>query len=264
MKLDTEKMIATKEGAVVWMVFNNPARHTAIGLEMWQAIPAIMEGFARDPEVRVIVLKGAGEKAFAAGADISQFEHNRDTQKAVEAYNAATARASRAICEVRKPTIAMVRGYCVGGGCGIALCCDLRVAAEGSEFGIPAAKLGIGYGHEGLARLMHLVGPAYAKEIFFTARRYPAGDALRMGLVNRVVPADGLEAYVVDLAETIGTNAPLSVTAVKITVDELVKDPGERDMDVSRAAVEACFASEDYLEGRTAFMEKRRPRFQGR
>jgi enoyl-CoA hydratase len=260
----TDKMLARKEGRVGTMIFNNPERHNAVSLDMWQAVPEILDDFAQDDAVRVVVLAGAGGKAFVSGADISEFEEKRSSPEAIAHYNAIAERASNAILACRKPTIAMIEGYCIGGGVAIALCCDLRIAAEDARFGVPAARLGLGYAYAGIARLADVVGPSFAKEIFFTARQFDAAEALHMGLVNRVRPAAELTAYVADYAGRIGANAPLTVAAVKLALTEYVKDPDRRDLAACQAAVDACYASADYVEGRTAFMEKRKPQFRGR
>jgi enoyl-CoA hydratase/carnithine racemase len=264
METSTERMIAKKEGAIGWMIFNNPARHNAISVEMWRAVPEILAEFQRDDAIRVVVLAGAGGKAFVSGADISEFDQKRSSRESVLEYNAIADRAHRAIVEVRKPTIAMIQGYCIGGGLGVALCCDLRFATEDARFGVPAAKLGLGYGYAGVQRLTSVVGPAFCKEIFFTARQFDAAEALQMGLVNRLKPAAVLEAWVRETATTIGGNAPLTVSAVKLAVAESLKDPDKRDVAACQAATDACFASDDYVEGRTAFLEKRKPAFRGR
>ncbi|HSC96442.1 MAG TPA: enoyl-CoA hydratase [Burkholderiales bacterium] len=259
----TEKLIARKDGAIGWVIFNNPERHNATSYEMWQALPVVLDEFVADPEVRVIVLRGAGEKAFSAGADISQFKEKRSGAAAKE-YNAAADAANQALRQCAKPTIAMIRGYCIGGGVAIATGCDIRVAAADARFGVPAAKLGLGYRFDGIKRLASIVGPAFTAEIFFTARQFTAQEALQMGLVNRVVAAPELESFVQDYARVIASNAPLTIAAVKRSLNELQKDAAERDLALCQRMVDACFASEDYREGQAAFMEKRKPQFKGR
>jgi len=262
--MTTDKMLMSKDGAVGRMIFNNPARLNAVSLEMWMAAEEILDDFASDPAIRVVVVSGAGGKAFVSGADISKFESERASQEAVKSYNEITARASNKLHELSKPTIAEIQGYCIGGGLGIALACDLRICSDNSRFGVPAAKLGLGYAHKGIKRLIDVVGPAMAKEIFFTARQFSAAEAYEMGMVNRVLPVGELAAYVQTYADTIAGNAPLTVLQVKRTVGELVKDERERDYALCDRLVADCFASEDYVEGRRAFMEKRKAQFKGR
>jgi enoyl-CoA hydratase/carnithine racemase len=260
----TSKMLAEKDGAIGRLVFNNPARHNAVSLEMWQAVAQILDDFNADDGIRVIVVSGAGGKAFVSGADISEFKEKRATEEAAAAYSKISEAARVKLQETLKPTIAMIRGYCIGGGVATALACDLRIAAEGSRFGIPAAKLGLGYAYDGIKKLIDVVGPAYAREIFYTARQFTAEEALRMGLVNRLVPDGELEGYVKSYCDMIAANAPLTIRAAKQVIREAVKDESERDMELCRRVVTECFASADYAEGRTAFMEKRRPVFKGR
>lgn len=259
----TDKMLSRKDGPIGSMIFNNPARHNATSLEMWQAADEILRDFANDPAIRVVVLSGAGGKAFVSGADISRFEDERATKEAIAHYNKTSDRMSTTLQNMRKPTIAMIQGWCIGGGVSVATTCDLRICTEDSKFGVPAAKLGLGYGIKGITRLVNLVGPASAKEIFFTARHYTAQEALRMGLVNQVVPAAELAGYVKDYAETIAGNAPMTVNSVKRIVGEILKDPQDRDVELCDRLVAECFASQDYIEGRRAFMEKRKPNFIG-
>jgi enoyl-CoA hydratase len=259
----TDKMLARKEGGVGIVTFNNPERHNAVSLDMWDATKRILDAFAVDDEVRVVVLTGAGGKAFVSGADISKFGSERATLEATRAYDARTAAAFNSVYEFPKPTIAMIRGYCLGGGVGVASCCDLRICSDNSKFAVPAAKLGLGYGYAGLKRLVDIVGPSFAKEIFYTARQFDAQEAYAMGLVNRVVPADELESYVKSITDMICANAPLTIKAVKAAIGEALKDEGQRDVGRVNDMVEACFKSRDYTEGRTAFMEKRKPVFTG-
>ena len=260
----TDKMLSRKDGGVGYVIFNNPERHNAVSMEMWAKTRDILDQFRDDPDVRAVVLTGAGGKAFASGADISKFEAERASQAAVERYNAAVERMYAAIYDLPKPTIAMIRGYCIGGGLGIAMSCDIRVGSEGSRFALPAAKLGLGYHYAGLKRFIDVLGPTVTKEIFYTARQYGAAEALRMGMINHVLPDAEVEPFVMDMAETIATNAPLTIRSVKMITQEAMKDPAERDIAKCDAAAHACFGSADYTEGRRAFMEKRRPNFTGR
>ena len=259
----TSKMLAEKDGPVGRLIFNNPARHNAVSLEMWQAVGQIMEDFENDEAIRVIVVTGAGGKAFVSGADISKFESERSDKDAIERYNVAVDKANTAVYEFPKPTIAMIRGYCIGGGVGLALCCDLRICTEGSKFGVPAAKLGLGYGFTGIKKLVDVVGPSFAKEIFYTARQFTPAEAQMMGLVNRVLPDAELESYVKNYADTISGNAPLTVDAVKYIVGQTVTPESKRNLQKCADLVAECFASNDYKEGRKAFMEKRKPAFTG-
>jgi enoyl-CoA hydratase len=262
--IGTEKLVGRKDGAIGWMTFNNPLRRNAVSVDMWQAIPDVLAEFEADPDIRVIVFTGAGDKAFVSGADISQFAEQRADRAANEVYSAQSAAANRAMVRLSKPSIAMIRGYCIGGGMAVALTCDMRLCSEDARFAIPAARLGLGYGFDGIKTLADLVGPSYAKEIMFTARQFDAHEALRIGLVNKVTASGDLEAAVRDYAAMIGQNAPLTVKAAKMAVREAMKDPDRRQLDEVNQAIDACFQSQDYAEGRTAFMEKRNPVFQGK
>ena len=264
LQLQTDKMLAHVEDGVGWITFNQPKKRNAVSFAMWQAIPEIISDFASSDDVRVVVMRGAGDKAFVAGADISEFEEVRNTPEQVVIYENATSAANTALRTLDKPLIAMIRGFCIGGGMAIALSADLRITTDDGQFGVPAAKLGLGYGYGGIKELMNIVGPSFAKEIFFTGGRFSAKDAETMGLVNRVVPVDELKSSVTTLAKTIADNAPMTVKAAKAAVNEGTKNPDERDLESVASMVEACFNSEDYKEGRRAFMEKRKPQFQGR
>jgi enoyl-CoA hydratase/carnithine racemase len=257
------KILSATDGAIGTLTFNNPERHNAMSLDMWRAATAALEQFEQDPAVRVIVLTGAGGKAFVSGADISKFERERDTLDAVAEYNAAVDRFGQALMECSKPTIALIRGYCVGGGLGIAVCCDLRIANDTARFGVPAAKLGLGYGYANIRRIMDLVGPQFVTELLLTARQFDSAKAAQTGLVNHVVPDAEIESYVRELAGVISDNAPLTIRAVKRIVRELRRDPDDADVAACEALVKQCFESADYREGRRAFMEKRKPIFRG-
>ena len=260
----TPNMIAEKAGPVGRLVFNKPQKHNATSTDMWEAIPVILDEFEKDPAIRVVVVTGAGDKAFVSGADISEFEKARNTPEQVAYYDKIGEVANARLTKCSKPTIARIRGYCIGGGLAVSLTCDIRIASENSKFGVPAARLGLGYRASGLNNLMHLVGPANAKEIFFTARHFSAQEAHAMGLVNRIVPDGELDAYVDNYCKLIGENAPLTMHAAKRTIEELTRLDGDPDFGRLSGLVKQCFDSEDYIEGRRAFMEKRRPVFKGR
>jgi len=258
------RVVAQREGRIGWLVFDHPERRNAISDEMWRGIPPAVAALEADPEVRVVVLRGAGEVAFVSGADISEFERTRTGGAAAAEYEARTDAAFRALSECAKPVIALVHGFCVGGGLAIALTADLRYAADDARFAIPAARLGLGYGLGGVRTLVQLVGPSAAKEILYTARRFGAEEALRMGLVNAVHPKAELEARAQETAETIAENAPLTLRAVKLAVREIGREALAPDPAPVEDAIRACFESADYKEGVRAFLEKRSPRFGGR
>lgn len=206
----TDKILSRKDGAVGHLIFNNPERHNAVSLDMWAAAEAVVADFKADPDVRVMVVSGTGGKAFVSGADISRFEKDRSTAEAVARYGQLADRAYTAFFEFPKPTVAMIRGYCIGGGMALAMCCNMRIATDTSKFGIPAAKLGLGYGFKGIKRLVDVVGPSFAKEIFYTARQFTAAEAMAMGLINRAVADETLESYVADLTAAMAVNAVAS------------------------------------------------------
>ena len=246
------------------ITFNNPDKRNAMSIEMWDGLGAALIELREDDNVRVVILTGAGDKAFMSGADISQFEKNRRDAKANEEYNRKSDAQRALLAEYPKPTISCIRGFCLGGGMQIAMLTDMRFAAVDSQFGIPAAKLGIAYGFEGLRHLVSLVGPSWARLILYTGMRIDSAEALRIGLVDRVMANDKLWDETLEIARTISGNAPLAVKAAKITIGQVLKDKDERDMGAIKAISTACMDSEDFREGRQAFMEKRKPQFRGR
>ncbi|HET6794436.1 MAG TPA: enoyl-CoA hydratase [Acidimicrobiales bacterium] len=260
----TERLLAVADDGVAVVTFNNPAKRNALSSDIRAALPGLLAALDAEPAVRVVVMTGAGDLAFVSGADISEFGEGRTSADARAEYDRGFAAINRGWAELSKPVIAMIRGFCMGGGLLTALQADIRIASEDSQFGVPAARLGLGYSYGGVEALMAVVGPAFTSEILLSARRFDARQALAMGLVNRVVPPDRLEDEVMGLARDITENAPLTVAACKAAVREAGRPADRRDLRRVESMVEACFRSEDYLEGQRAFAEKRRPVFKGR
>jgi enoyl-CoA hydratase len=246
------------------ITFNNPEKRNAMSLDMWEGLGHALIELRDDPTVRVVILVGAGDKAFVSGADISQFEKTRHNAQASEEYSRRSAAQRALLADYPKPTIACIRGFCLGGGMQVAMLADIRIAAENSQFGIPAAKLGIAYGYDGLRHLVSLVGPSWARLMMYTGMRIDSAEASRIGLVDRVVPDGELWSATTEIARTISGNAPLAIKAAKITIAQVLKDPGDRDLDAVQKIGMDCMDSEDFREGRRAFMEKRKPQFTGK
>lgn len=264
MKLATQRMQARIENGIGWMIFNNPARHNALSLEMWQAMGDILQHYAENDAVRVVVMRGAGGKAFVSGADISEFETKRNNASQEEEYAKIAGRATSRLNKISKPLIALIEGYCIGGGLATALAADIRMATPESTFGIPAAKLGLGYGYEGLAKLARIVGPSHARDIMFSARFFDAAEAQRMGLVNHIYSSDEIEHACVDYAALVAANAPLTVAAAKAAINAWESGSKTEALEAVRKQVDVCFNSEDYKEGQRAFKDKRSPVFMGK
>ena len=261
--MTTEKMLSRVEEGVGYITFNNPEKHNAVSIEMWDALEKILDEFRSSQEIRVIVLNGAGGKSFVSGADISKFDKERSSKEAVLSYNKRTQKVYELLETFPKPTIAMIDGYCIGGGLNLAVCCDIRICSEKSKFAMPAAKLSLGYPFSSIKRLFDVMGPGMAKHFMFTAEKISASEALACGLVQKLVSAENIETYVRDYALTISHNAPLTIKAMKQIGIEILKNPDERDLLLCEQLASACFDSEDYKEGRKAFMEKRKPNFKG-
>jgi enoyl-CoA hydratase/carnithine racemase len=260
---DGKILKAITEGIGV-VTFNNPEKRNAMSLEMWEGLGQALTELRDDPDVRVVVLVGAGDKAFVSGADISQFEKTRHNAAASEEYSKKSEAQRALLGNYPKPTIACIRGFCLGGGMQVAMLTDIRIAAEDSQFGIPAAKLGIAYGYDGLRNLVSLVGPSWARLIMYTGMRISSAEALRIGLVDRVLANGELWNATMEIARTISGNAPLAIKAAKITIAQVLKDPAARDMAAIKQIGLECMDSEDFREGRRAFMEKRKPQFKGK
>src|SRR6195256_4203577 len=258
------KILQSVADGVGVITFNNPDKRNAMSLDMWEGLGHALIELRDDPDVRVVILVGAGDKAFVSGADISQFEKNRHNAQASEEYSKKSEAQRALLADYPKPTIACIRGFCLGGGMQVAMLSDMRIPAEDSRFGIPAAKLGIAYGYDGLKHLVSLVGPSWARLIMYTGMRIDSAEADRIGLVDRVLPEAELWDATMEIARTISGNAPLAIKAAKLTIAQVLKDPAKRDMNAINDIGPACMDSENFREGREAFMEKRKPQFKGR
>src|SRR5476651_1485869 len=258
------KILQSVSDGVGVITFNNPEKRNAMSLDMWEGLGHALIELRDDANARVVILTGAGDKAFVSGADISQFEKTRHNAEASEEYSRKSAAQRALLADYPKPTIACIRGFCLGGGMQVAMLADIRIAAENSQFGIPAAKLGIAYGYDGLKHLVSLVGPSWARLIMYTGMRIDSAEAVRIGLVDRVLPDAELWDATSEIARTISGNAPLAIKAAKITIAQVLKDADKRDMDAIKAIGTACMDSEDFREGRRAFMDKRKPQFKGK
>lgn len=260
----TDRVQTWLDASTLHIRFNNPARHNALSVDMWEAVPPLLRVAATDDRVRLVVFSGAGEKAFVSGADITQFEDMRAAREAVTRYEAMAEDALMSIHDFPKPTLACIRGYCIGGGVNVAISCDIRIAASDSVFAIPAARLGLGYRYSAMKNLVDLIGPGAAKDLFFTARRIGAEEARSLGLISRFCAPEGLDALLAEYTGALAENAPLTVAAGKAITREILKPSTELDLALCTALIRGCFESADYTEGRTAFMEKRKPVFRGR
>jgi enoyl-CoA hydratase/carnithine racemase len=260
----TERVQTWLDGRTLHIRFNNPARHNALSVDMWEAVPVLLKQAAADERVRLVVFSGAGEKAFVSGADISQFEDQRAAREAVTRYESLAEEALTGIQDCPKPTLASIRGWCIGGGVNVAISCDIRIAASDSVFSIPAARLGLGYRYSAMKNLVDLIGPGAAKDLFFTARRIDAAEAKAIGLVSRVCPADDLPSLLAEYTGALAENAPLTVQAGKAITAEVLRPSTDLDRELCQRLIRGCFESADYAEGRQAFMEKRKPVFTGK
>ena len=261
--MTTNKMLSRIDNGVGYITFNNPEKHNAVSIEMWDALETMLDSFRSNDRVRVIVLNGAGGKSFVSGADISKFDKERSSKEAVLSYNKRTQKVYENLESFPKPTIAMINGYCIGGGLNLAVCCDVRICSEKSKFAMPAAKLSLGYPFSSIKRLFDVMGPGMAKHFMFTADKISAAEALSCGLVQKLISENDIETFVKDYALTISKNAPLTIKAMKQIGVEILKNPDERDLLICEQLASACFDSEDYKEGRKAFMEKRQANFKG-
>lgn len=257
------QLILKKENSIGTIIFSNPEKMNAMNMDMWLALPRALRAFDQDPEVRVILVKGEGQRAFISGADISQFDQFRDADAAQQAFNDAVAEAYEAPLRCKKTVVASIRGFCFGGGLGFAAACDVRICSTDAQFRMPAARLGLGYSFEGIRRFVDVMGAANTADLFASARIFDAQEAQRMGFVSQVHSPDVLEAKTSAYLKMVCENAPLTIEAAKKAIQESLKDPADRQMDILNKMIAFCYESKDYAEGRLAFAEKRQPQFKG-
>lgn len=257
------ELLTRRDGPIGRISFSNPAKFNAVSREMWEAFPGLIRAHEEDPEVRLIVIDGAGDRAFIAGADISQFGEQRLDDDTQAGYNRAVDAAYLAPIHCTKPVVAKIQGVCMGGGLGLAAACDLRFCRDDARFRMPAARLGLGYGVAGVRRMLRVFGLQNTMDIFFSARIFGAAEAQRMGFVSQVYDAAEFDERVEAWCQDVAQNAPLTLHALKRTVNALLSDSQHLDLSAAEAAIQACFASEDYREGARAFMEKRPATFKG-
>ncbi len=252
-----------RAGARATITISNPEKRNAMSLAMWQDLTAKMHECGQDDDLRVVVLRGEGGKAFVSGADIGGADVGAGAHGLL-AYDAATSDAYRAVAQCPHPVLVQIDGYCIGGGLGLAVAADIRICDETSQFAIPAAKLGVGYSVDGVAMLMQLVGPSMTKDILFTARRLGAEEALRVGLVSQIVGKGQVADRIDEMAAAVIENAPLTLRTVKQTVAALAWRPDDDAMLAIQELIDGCFASADHREGLEAFFAKRPAVFKGR
>ena len=264
MNLTSGLIGAETKGPIGWLIWDNPSKVNALSPGMYEDAQTVIDAYIADPAIKVVIMRGSGRKAFISGADIKSFDKTRSSPEAMKKSAEAPAKLRRTLLDMEKPLIAMIYGYCLGGGLGMALNADMRFASPDAQFSVPAALRGIAYAPAGLKQLVDLVGPSAAKDIMFSARRLKADEALRIGLINRVVDADELEADTIAYAEVLAANAPLSMRASKYFINQLGLERSQRDEARMEAMQREAEASEDFKEATRSFVEKRKPVFQGR
>lgn len=260
----TDKIITEKTGAVGRLIFNNPDKLNAISLEMWEGLGKAVAVFENDPEIRAIVVSGAGGKSFIAGADVSKYGDERMGREAQEHYAQTGEKSLKALYNSKKVTIAAIDGWCIGGGVSVAVCCDLRYCSDKSKFGQPAMRYGIGYRYSSLRRLVDIIGVPATKDMLLGGLQFDAEEALKKHLVGRVIAEAEFSAWIEKTVKGISEGAPLTGEQIKFTLNEICKDPADRDTARCEELFQICYASEDYKEGVVAFAEKRKPQFRGK